>query len=160
MDSKETLGRRGSLTTSALRKVQKTMNRFQVPSDLSRILGKIDCGEGFANFTADQWRIFFSIYATVSLWEHLPEKDQKILTYFIRICSILVSRILEVDLMNEAHKRLIEVVKLIEEHYGRGKITPNLHLSLHLNECSYDFGPLYTFWCFSFERMNGILGKT
>ena len=61
--------------------------------------------------------------------------------------------------MEEAHKRLIEVIKLIEDNYGRKKITPNLHLSLHLRECLDDFGPLYAFWCFSFERMNGILGK-
>ena len=62
--------------------------------------------------------------------------------------------------MEEAHERLIEIIKLIEEHYGKEKITPNLHLSLHLCECAYDYGPLYAFWCFSFERMNGILGKT
>ena len=49
-------------------------------------------------------------------------------------------------------------MKLIEENYGRNKITPNLHLSLHLCECSFDYGLLYTFWCFSFERMNGMLG--
>ena len=61
--------------------------------------------------------------------------------------------------MDEAHKGLIEIIKLIEEYYGEEKITPNLHLSLHLCECSYDYGPLYSFWCFSFERMNGILGK-
>ncbi|PKY61176.1 hypothetical protein RhiirA4_431637 [Rhizophagus irregularis] len=61
--------------------------------------------------------------------------------------------------MREAHQRLINLVKLIEENYGRDKITPNLHLSLHLCECSLDYGPLYTFWCFSFERMNGMLGS-
>ena len=36
-------------------------------SDLERIPGKIHVGKGFFNFTADQWRIFFTIYATVSL---------------------------------------------------------------------------------------------
>ena len=61
--------------------------------------------------------------------------------------------------MKEAHEELITIIKMIEEHYGEGKITPNLHLSLHLCECSYDYGPLYSFWCFSFERMNGVLGK-
>jgi hypothetical protein len=81
------------------------------------------------------------------------------LTHFVRVCSILVSRILEIELMEEAHERLIKIIKLIEVHYGRVKITPNLHLSLHLCDCSNDFGPLYAFWCFSFERMNGILGK-
>lgn len=148
----------GILTPNELKKVQKTIGRFQVPSDLGRVPRKIHAGEGFANFTADQWRTFFTIYATVALWEHLPLKDRKILTHFVRVCTILVSRIVEVNLMKEAHQRLIEIVRLIEQHYGRDKITPNLHLSLHLCECSIDFGPLYAFWCFSFERMNGILG--
>ena len=61
--------------------------------------------------------------------------------------------------MNEAYERLIKVVKLIEQKYGQEKITLNLHLSLHLSECTNDYGTLYAFWCFSFERMNGILGS-
>jgi hypothetical protein len=135
------------------------MTEFRVPADLGRTPGKIKCGEGFSNFTADQWRNFFLIYSTVVLWDHLPFKDRQILTYFVRVCTILVRRIVEVSDMEEAHEGLIRIIKLIEEHYGEGKITPNLHLSLHLCECSYDYGPLYSFWCFSFERMNGILGK-
>jgi hypothetical protein len=65
----------------------------------------------------------------------------------------------ECDSIRDAHNRLMEIVKLIEEKYGRDKITPNLHLSLHLLECSNDYGPLYSFWCFFFERMNGMLGE-
>ena len=61
--------------------------------------------------------------------------------------------------MQEANRRLIEIVELIETNYGRDKITSNLHLSLHLYDCSFDYGPLYAFWCFSFERMNGVLGS-
>ena len=103
--------------------------------------------------------MFFTIYATVSLWEHLPVADRKILTHFVRICLILVSQIVEPDLILEAHQRLIEIVKLVEMNHGRDKITLNLHLSLHLYDCSINYGPLYAFWCFSFKRMNGILGK-
>jgi len=87
------------LTSSMLNEVQKQMNRFQVLVDLGRIPGKIDCREGFSNFTADQWRNFFTIYATVSLWEHLSTEDRKILTHFVRICSILVSQIIESDML-------------------------------------------------------------
>lgn len=76
----------------------------------------------------------------------------------MRVCIILVRRIVEVNDMEEAHEGLIKIIKLIEEHYGEGKIMPNLHLSLHLFECSYDYGPLYSFWCFSFKQMNGVLG--
>ena len=77
----------------------------------------------------------------------------------MRVCTIFVNRILEINAVRESHQRLIEIVKLIEKHYGQDKITPNLHLSLHLNDCTYDFEPLYAFWCFSFERMNGVLSK-
>ena len=66
---------------------------------------------------------------------------------------------MEIGSLDEIHQRLIKLIALIEQNYGRDKITPNLHLSLHLSECSYDYGPLYAFWCFSFERMNGILGR-
>ncbi|GBC21594.2 hypothetical protein GLOIN_2v1775288 [Rhizophagus irregularis DAOM 181602=DAOM 197198] len=149
----------GILTPNSLNKIQKKMDEFQIPSDLGRIPGKIHSGEGFTNFTADQWRIFFTIYSTVSLWEHLSDVDRRILNHFVRVCSILVNRILESNLVDEAHRSLIEIVKLIENHHGRDKITPNLHLSLHLRDCSSDYGPLYAFWCFSFERMNGILGS-
>ena len=34
----------------------------------------------------------------------------------------------------------------------------NMHLHGHLKECILDFGPVYTFWLFSFERLNGVLG--
>ena len=83
----------GILNQESLKKIQKKMDEFQVPSDLGRIPGKIHCGEGFSNFTADQWRIFFSIYATVSLWDHLSEYDRKILHHFVRVCTIFINRI-------------------------------------------------------------------
>ena len=34
-----------------------------------------------------------------------------------------------------------------------------MHLHMHLRECLLDYGPPHTFWCFSFERYNGILGS-
>jgi hypothetical protein len=142
-----------------LQKIQNKMDGFQIPSDLGRIPGKVHCGKGFSNFTADQWRNFFLVYATVVLWDHISPMDKKILTHFVRVCMILVNRILEVEDMREAHDRLVKIIQLIEENYGESKITPNLHLSLHLCECSFDYGPLYSFWCFSFERMNGFLGN-
>ena len=84
------------------------MNQIQVPADLGRIPRKIDRGEGFINFTADQWRTFFTIYATTSLWEYLSAINQTILTHFVRVCSVLVGRILTFDLIEEAAERLIK----------------------------------------------------
>lgn len=46
-----------------------------------------------------------------------------------------------------------------ENLYGEDRVIPNMHLHCHLKECMFDFGPIYSFWLFSFERRNGILGS-
>lgn len=34
-----------------------------------------------------------------------------------------------------------------------------MHLRLHLKDCLLDYGPVQSFRCFSFERLNGVMGK-
>ena len=34
-----------------------------------------------------------------------------------------------------------------------------MHLHTHIIECIIDYGPMYSFWLYSFERMNGVLGS-
>ena len=43
----------------------------------------------------------------------------------------------------------------VEAVWGSKIVTPNMHMHLHLKECLLDYGPLYGFWCFPFERLNG-----
>ena len=42
---------------------------------------------------------------------------------------------------------------------GAEACTPNLHLHLHLKDSLLDYGPVYAFWLYSFERFNGVLGN-
>ncbi|GET67105.1 uncharacterized protein LOC110233779 [Rhizophagus irregularis DAOM 181602=DAOM 197198] len=147
------------ITKQDLEKMEKRAKYIQIPADLGRIPNKIATGEGFSRFTADQWKMFVLIYAIPLMWDLLAEPDRQILGNFVRACSLLVYRIIDCDILNEAHERLLKVATLIEENYGPERITPNLHLCLHIADCCRDYGPLYSFWCFSFERMNGILGS-
>ncbi|GET57517.1 hypothetical protein GLOIN_2v1786147 [Rhizophagus irregularis DAOM 181602=DAOM 197198] len=149
----------GKINMDDLTKIQKNMNNIHPPSEIGRIPHKINIGEGFSNLTANEWKNFFLIYARVVLWDFLDQEDQKILVHFSQACSILVRRIVTIKNLDDAHEHLIEILKLIETNYGEVSITPNLHFSLHLNKCCKDYGPLYSFWYFSFERMNGILGS-
>ncbi|PKC08110.1 hypothetical protein RhiirA5_250218, partial [Rhizophagus irregularis] len=143
------------LTLQDLTLMQKKADKIQVLADVGRTPKKISTGEGFSGYSADQWKTFMMIYATTITWDLLEEPDRKILANFVRACNILVCRIVSIDGLKEAHQRLVELVKEIEKTYGPKKITPNLHLCLHLCECSLDYGPLYAFWCFPMERMNG-----
>ena len=93
------------------------------------------------------------------IWDLLDASDRKILVNFVRACSLLTCRIIDNNIISKAHNQFLKVVRLIKEHYGQELITPNIHLSLHLAECCRDYGPMYSFWCYSFERMNGLLGS-
>ena len=67
----------GVLTPDNLKNIQRKMNQIQVPADLGRIPRKIDRGEGFTTFTADQWRIFS---------QYMQQR------YFGNICQQLIER--------------------------------------------------------------------
>src|SRR5215831_17496464 len=98
--------------------MEKRAKTIQIPVDLGRIPNKITTGEGFSGFTADQWKTFILIYAIPLMWDLLTKPDRKILGNFVRACSLLVCRIISSDVLNEAYKRLLTVVKLIEINYG------------------------------------------
>lgn len=150
----------GRLSHKDLETMQSRAKLIKIPTDIGRIPFKIAMGEGFSGFTADQWKTFILVYATAITWDLLRESDRAILANFVRACNILVCRSISKSGLEEAHERLLTMVKLIEENYGAEKITPNLHLCLHICNCVLDYGPLYAFWCFSYERMNGLLGNS
>ena len=149
----------GILDDVKLKIMQKRADMIKITSDLGRRPVRIATGDGFSSFTADMWKTFILVFATPITWDFLEEIDQKILAYFVRACIILTSRELQKRELNEAFTKLVEMNKLIEQKYGQEKISPNLHLCLHICECAIDYSPLSSFWCFSFERMNGILGS-
>ena len=149
----------GKITCQQLEEMEKMARQINLPSDLGRIPNKIATGEGFSRFTADQWKSFILVFATPLTWNILGDCDRQILANFVKACFLLVSRIIDNAALDETHSRLLSVALLIKENYGPDMITPNIHLSLHLAECCRDYGPLYSFWCYSFERMNGILGE-
>ncbi|EXX58570.1 hypothetical protein RirG_196780 [Rhizophagus irregularis DAOM 197198w] len=148
------------ITKHDLELMEKRAKIIKIPADLGRIPNKITTGDGFSGFTADQWKSFILIYAIPLMWDLLDEPDRKILGNFVRACTLLVCRIIDDKTLSEAHEHLLKVAMLIEENYGPERITPNLHLCLHIADCCQDYGPLYSFWCYSFERMNGILGRS
>ena len=54
---------------------------------------------------------------------------------------------------------LMDFCKTFEQLYGKQYYTINMHLHAHLMDCIVDYGPVYAFWLFSYERLNGVLGS-
>lgn len=78
---------------------------------------------------------------------------------FVIACQYLCVRIITKADLTIAHGYLVRFCQQYEELYGTQSVTPNIHLHCHLVDCILDFGPVYSFWLFSFERYNGILGS-
>lgn len=137
--------------------MQKRIEKISCPSDVGKLPQKM--ASSFGSFNADQfknWTILFSIYALKGV---LPEEHLEYWRKFVLACKILCTRTLSRNNVKVAHLLLISFCKKVERAFGSECITPNMHLHAHLDKCLYDFGPVYSFWLFSFERENGILGS-
>ncbi|PKC56268.1 hypothetical protein RhiirA1_474243 [Rhizophagus irregularis] len=114
------------------------MDHVILPSDIGRISPKI---------------------AIAILWDMLDDNDRKILGYFVWACNLLVTRIITENHLKEAQERLKDMAYLIENTYGPEYITSNIHFALHISDCCRDYGPIYSFWLFPFERLNRYIGS-
>ena len=137
--------------------IQEVVDRFQVPSDIGRIPSRISAG--FSGFTADQWKHWTLLYSLVALKGRIPVADYDLWKMFVEACSIICSPVITRESIQKAHELLVRFCVTFQELYGSSSCTINMHLSCHLQQCIQDFGPAHTFWCFGFERMNGVLGS-
>ena len=149
--------KKGILTPKCFDIIEKKMYSLHAPHSVGRLPVKIS--SGFAGFTADQWKNWTICYSSVVLHNILPNEHLQYWLLFVKACNLLCVRCLKKDNVDVAHKYLQLFCSKFEEINGSDTCTPNMHLHLHLRECLKDYGPPYAFWCFAFERYNGLLGN-
>lgn len=147
----------GILPEKSWENIQTRVNSFVTPSDVGRIPSKI--ASGFSGFTAEQWKNWTIYFSLFSLKDVLPSDHYNCWHIFVKACFLLCRRSITAAQVSEADELLLEFHKKVVELYGNEWCTPNIHLHGHISECIKDFGPVYSFWLFAFERLNGILGS-
>ena len=113
----------------------------------------------FSGFTADQWKAWVLIFSPVVLKGILPAQHMQCWLTFVKACRLVCTRLLKRDDIKVAQQLFVLFCKKFEELYGWQHCTPNMHMHTHLHESLEDYGPVYAFWCYAFERYNGILGS-
>lgn len=139
-----------------LNKIQEKVDDVKAPSFIGRLPKKISTS--FGGFTADQWKTWTLLYSVFCMWNIIPTDDLELWRLFVLSCFHLCSPLITTEELQEGHDYLVRFCKSFENRYGKERVTPNMHLHLHLKQCILDYGPVYSFWLFSFERFNGILG--
>ena len=140
---------------SNMEDIQKEVNSILPPRNVGRIPHKI--AAGFLGFTAEQWMLWTVLYSPLVLRNKIPQESYDHWMLFSQACSLLCSQNIHVNEVDKADQLLLTFCMRHQELYGAQSCTPNMHMHCHLKECIKDVGPLHSFWCFSFERYNGIL---
>ena len=144
------------LSIKDLTTIQDKVNSLNVPNEIGRIPCKI--ASSFADFTADEWKNWTLIYSLYCLHDVLPQSHFQVWKMFVKVCRKLCKHNILIQDALEAQTLLVAFNKRIEGLYGPQSCTMNMHLHCHIFECILDMGPIYSFWCFPYERMNGLLG--
>ena len=135
--------------------LQEKVDSIVPPSIIGRIPRNIE--STFSSFTADEWKNWILYYSIFALYKVVGETHYKCWSFLVDSCLILCQPVITTTQIDHAHILLIEYCKLFETLYGPEHCTPNMHMSCHLRECMLDYGPFSSFWCFPYERYNGIL---
>lgn len=152
----DTWVKEGIISNKDLTRLQARVNKVKAPSNIGRLPSKI--ANGFAGFTADQWKNWICIYSLFALRGIIPNDHYVMWSDFVHACQTLCSKVLTLHDLSYADEKLNQFCCKFEELLGKDSCTPNMHLHGHLKQCIVDYGPIYSFWCFSFEMYNGILG--
>ena len=145
------------LTKSDIDTIEQLMLQLYAPHSVGRLPRKI--GSGFSGFTADQWKNWTIQFSPVVLRGVLPAVHLQYWLLFVKACTLLCTRCLLKENINLADQYFhMFCVKFLNAN-GPTACTPNMHLHLHLKECFDDYGPPHAFWCYAFERHNGMLGS-
>lgn len=138
--------------------IQDKVDSFITPSDVGRLPNKI--ASGFSGFTAEQWRNWTILFSLASLKTILPRVHYDCWHYFVKACHLLCRRVITHQQVDQADKLLQSFLNCFEQIYGKRYCNTNLHLHGHLASCLEDYGPVYSFWLFAFERLNGVMEES
>lgn len=142
---------------SQLKEIEERIKSVEVPGDIGRLPMRITSNSG--SYTAEQWKNWTLIYSIHCLKGILPEEHFRCWQTFVLACKYFCQTVITKTDLNIADGLILKFCKSAEALYGKSIVTPNMHLHNHLKEVILDHGPITSFWCFSFERFNGILGS-
>ena len=146
----------GIITSTHFSLIQNKVDHICTPIDIGRIPYKIM--SAFSGFTADQYKNWIITFSIPVLYDILPSPHFECWRSFVLACRIICKRNLALADVNLCDALLMAFCRTVEVLYGTSAITPNMHMHGHIKDIIRDYGPVYAFWLFSYERYNGILG--
>lgn len=145
------------------------MDKTQKPSFIPSAPSKPgEAAQG--KFTADQWRTFSTIHLPITLirlWGLKPgTRKYKMLVNFMHLITAVrlanmramtAERIDQFEHYIQTYLQGLVGSDPMEGLYPHTRISPYQHMMLHFGALLRRFGPVHSWRCFAFERLNYIL---
>lgn len=149
------------LSTLQKKEFVRRVKSMKIPYDIGRLPANIFDGNfGLGHVTAQQWKNYIIIFARPCMFRLLPVDAYKSLVLLSQIVTLISSPVFTMDDVTTLYRNLHDHHNLFKKVHGKWAITVNYHMSLHIPDMIKDIGPPQSFWCFSYERINGMLSKT
>ena len=145
------------LSEKRLLSIQEVVDTFITPIDIGRVPLKI--ASKFSGFTAEQWKSWVLYFSLPALKPLLPAEHYDCWHKFVQACYFFCRRTITDEEIKCGDETIMKFCESFLSVYGKVWLTPNIHLHGHLASFNYDFGPVYSFWLFPYERLNGVLGS-
>lgn len=152
-----------------LKKVRAVIEATDVPSWIASV--PLDWGSSAAGTPkADQWRSMVTIYFPIALilsWHGSDDDDEgRSRRQLLELTMCLVQATWSACRKRTSSERQAVYLKCMCTYLRNlqniiecATFRPNHHFSLHLFEFLELWGPVYSWWCFPFERINGSLQR-
>ena len=141
-----------------LKEITQKIDELNRATSIGRIPRKI--GTNYGNYTAEEWKNWTLTFSMYALYGILPVNHLRIWERFVLACRILCQPVISKQEILKADALLVNFCTGMEKLYGKQFLTCNMHLHCHLRSVLLDYGPVFGFWLFSFERYNGQIGST
>ena len=146
------------LSKGQLKELSKKIEEFNTATSIGRIPRKI--GTNYGNYTAEEWKNWTLKFSMYALYGIFPDNHLRVWERFVLACKILCQPVITKQEIKKADALLVNFCTGMEKLYGKQFLTCNMHLHCHLHSVLLDYGPVFGFWLFSFERYNGQIGST
>ena len=141
-----------------LEELSKKIEELNTATFIGRIPRKI--GTNYGNYTAEEWKNWTLTFSMYALYGIFPDSHLRVWERFVLACRLLRQPVITKQEIMKADALLVNFCIGMEKLYGKKFLTCKMHLHCHLHTVLLDYGPVFGFWLFSFERYNGQLGST
>jgi hypothetical protein len=107
---------------------------------------------------AVDWKHLVEITGAAVLEDLLPPDAFQVWQKLCAACKLLCDDVVKISNVDRCQRQLLAYCSSFQKLFGEDAVKPTMHFVIHLPEMSLDYGSANGYWCFGFERMNGLLG--